>query len=58
MTENFGKSVADVATQRMHYVPPQMEVVELDTQGAILMASTSVPKSFGARFGDDEEESW
>ena len=33
------KVVVDVATQQKKYVPPQIEVVELEPQGSILMAS-------------------
>ncbi len=44
----------DVAAGKKEYVKPQIEVVELDNQGAILMAST---RSFGAGFaGEDDEE--
>ncbi|MBR4325767.1 MAG: hypothetical protein IKP73_09610 [Bacteroidales bacterium] len=56
MTQKISSNaVADVATQRKQYVPPQIEVVELDNQGAILMASN---RSFGAGFdgGIDEED--
>lgn len=56
MTQKISSNaVADVATQRKQYVPPQIEVVELDNQCAILMASN---RSFGAGFdgGIDEED--
>ena len=60
MNRNFESTVADVATQRKHYVPPQIEVVELDNQGAILMASTggaSGTAGWGnSLIGDDYEE--
>lgn len=52
MEKIFEPVVADVATQHKHYVPPQIEVVELDMEGAILTSS------YGAHFEDDEEESW
>ena len=55
MTQIFESAVADVATQRKHYVPPQIEVVELDNQGAILTAST-VTRSYGTDFADDAED--
>ena len=60
MEKSFDKTVADVATQRKQYVPPQIEVVELDNQGAILMASTgsgSGTAGWGNSLsGDDYEE--
>lgn len=45
----------DVATGKKQYVKPQMEVVELENQASILMASN---RSFGAGFdgGIDEED--
>jgi len=47
----------DVATGKKQYVKPQIEVVELDNQGAILMASTgsgSGTAGWGNGLTDDE----
>lgn len=55
MTQIFESVVADVATQRKHYVPPQIEVVELDNQGAILTASIN---GVGAKGLEDDNEDW
>lgn len=41
MKHVFDSTVADVATPRKHYVPPQIEVVDLDIQYPILVASNT-----------------
>ena len=53
------KVVVDVATQRKKYVPPQIEVVELEPQGSILMASPGGARGralFGNSLSDDGDE--
>ena len=60
MKQNFEIEVAnDVATfgEKMKYVSPEIEVVNLDEQPKLLSGS-AVPRSFGAGLGDDDEESW
>jgi len=53
MTEKFSASVVDVATKR-EYVPPQIEVVELERQ--ILLQVTSPGKAgWGNGIGDGGE---
>ncbi|MBO7440602.1 MAG: hypothetical protein J6T96_02710 [Bacteroidales bacterium] len=46
--------VVDVATQRLKYVPPQIEVVELEPQGAMLI--TSGKGLWGNSLIDDGDE--
>lgn len=58
MTQIFESAVADVATQRKHYVPPQIEVVELGNQGAILTASTVSGKGVWGNSLIDDGEEW
>lgn len=49
--------VVDVAT-RKKYVPPHIEVVELEAQGAILMASTASGKGVWGNSLIDDGEEW
>lgn len=58
MTESVTE-VVDVATQRLKYVPPQIEVVELERHMLLLSASStssSGKASWGNVFSDDGEE--
>lgn len=49
--------VVDVATKKK-YVPPHIEVVELEAQGAILMSSTASGKSLWGNSLIDDGEEW
>ncbi len=58
MNKHLDKAaVADVATQRKHYVPPQIEVVDLDNQASLLITSSASGRCvFGNGLSDDDFE--
>lgn len=50
-------AVADVATGKKQYVPPQIEVVELDNQASLLITSSASGSGvFGNGLSDDDFE--
>ncbi len=53
MKEFSNGIVVDATTGKKHYVPPQVEVVELDKHAPLLAASD---RQFGARFNDIERD--
>ncbi|MBO7439787.1 MAG: hypothetical protein J6T96_11370 [Bacteroidales bacterium] len=54
--QKIENNVADVATGKKMYVPPQIEVVELVKHSPLL--SASFPASAGAGMSEIEEDSW
>ena len=54
--QKIENNVADVATGKKMYVPPQIEVVELVKHSPLL--SASFPASAGAGMSEIEEDTW
>ena len=53
--QKIENNVADVATRKKQYVPPQIEVVELAKQSPLLSASIESARPFGfASMGEDD----
>ncbi|MBR4324066.1 MAG: hypothetical protein IKP73_00915 [Bacteroidales bacterium] len=60
MTQKISSNAValDVAAGKKQYVPPQIEVVVLDNQGAILMASGTVSGTAGWGNGTLSDGEW
>ena len=54
--QKIENNVADVATRKKQYVPPQIEVVELAKQSPLLSASVESSRWFG--FEKMESDDW